>query len=138
MGKLILQNCSITVDGNELNDRARSVSCELSATEQDVTCFGGDGWEDIEQGIKSGNFTVEFFQDFDSGAVHDTLYPLFISGDSFYLRIGPEGADGSSDNPVLVAPVRLMTYNFLQGSVGEASPNPVTFRAAGAPHIDQT
>lgn len=138
MGKLILFNVAISVDGNDLEDRARSVSCELSATEQDVTCFGGDGWEDIMQGIKSGNYTIEFFQDFDAGAVHDTLYPLFVSGESFDLVIVPDGETPSTSNPALTAPVRLMTYNVLQGEVGNASPNPVTFRAAGAPSISHT
>lgn len=126
------------VDGQTLTRSARSVDVDTSADELAADTFGGDGWHEFEPGLKAGTITVEFYQGFDSGGVHDTLWPLAESNDGFEIRIGPKGDAGASDNPVFVAPVKLFAYKFLQGAVGELSPNPVTFRLTGAPTLNTT
>jgi hypothetical protein len=136
--KLILRDVSVVVDGTTLTTSARSVNVNFSAAEVNVTAFGGDGWEEFEPGLKSGEIEVEFYQGFDSGGVHDTLFPLSESNEEFVLRIGPKGDTGASDNPVFVANVKLYGYRFLQGDVGAASTNPVTFRMTGAPTLNST
>jgi hypothetical protein len=138
VGKLILRDVSVKVDGHDLTDRARSVNIDTSADEIDVTAFGGSGWREFEPGLKAGTIEVEFFQDFASGEVHETLWPLAESGESFKIRIGPNGDTGANDNPVFEADVKLYQYRFLQGEVGAASTNPVTFRLTGAPTLDIT
>ena len=136
--KLILRDVSVLVDGDTLTESARSVDIDTSADEIDVTAFGGDGWREFEPGLKAGTIAVEFYQGFDSGGVHDTLWPLAESNEEFEIRIGPNGDSGSGTNPVFVANVKLFAYKFLQGAVGEASPNPVTFRLTGAPTLNTT
>lgn len=138
MGKLILRNVSVIVDGTDLTQRARSVNLDTSADEIDVTAFGGSGWREFEPGLKQGTIEVEFYQDFDSGMTHATLWPLAESNEEFELRIGPDGDVGATDNPVFVGQVKLYGYKFLQGEVGAASTNPVTFRLSGAPTLDIT
>ncbi len=136
--KKILNDVSVVVDGSTLTTSARSVDIDTSSAELDVTAFGGDGWQEFEPGLKAGTIAVEFYQGFDAGGVHDTLWPLSESREAFVIRIGPEGDTGATDNPVFVANVKLFAYKFLQGAVGEASPNPVTFRLVGAPSLDTT
>lgn len=136
--KLILRDVSVIVDGTTLTTSARSVNVNFSADELDTTAFGGSGWREFEPGLKAGEIEVEFYQGFDSGGVHDTLWPLAESNDEFVIRIGPKGDSGASDNPVLVASVKLYAYRFLQGDVGAASTNPVTFRMTGAPSLNNT
>jgi len=138
MGKLILRNVSVLVDGEDLTDRARSVNIDTSAEEIDVTAFGGSGWREFEPGLKAGTIEVEFYQDFDANQTHATLWPLAESGEEFEIRIGPDGDLGATDNPVFVADVKLFGYRFLQGEVGSASTNPVTFRLTGAPSLNTT
>jgi hypothetical protein len=136
--KLILRDVSVIVDGNTLTESARSVTINASADEIDTTAFGGSGWREFEPGLKAGQIDVEFYQGFDSGGVHDTLWPLSESNDAFIIRIGPKGDTGATDNPVFVAEVKLFGYSFLQGEVGAASTNPVTFRLTGAPSLNTT
>ncbi len=136
--KLILKDVSVMVDGNTLTTSARSVNIDTSADEVDVTAFGGSGWREFEPGLKAGTIEVEFFQGFDMGGVHDTLWPLAESNEEFEIRIGPKGDSGASDNPVFVGQVKLFGYRFLQGDVGAASTNPVTFRLTGAPTLNST
>lgn len=136
--KLILRDVSVVVDGTTLTESARSVTINTSADEVDVTAFGGSGWREFEPGLKAGQIDVEFYQGFDASGVHATLWPLADSGDAFEIRIGPKGDSGATDNPVFVAEVKLFAYSFLQGNVGEASTNPVTFRLTGAPSLNTT
>ncbi len=136
--KLILRDVSVMVDGATLTTSARSCTIDTSAAEVDVTAFGGSGWSEFEPGLKAGTVEIEFYQGFDSGGVHDTLWPLSESNDEFEVRIGPKGDSGASDNPVFVAQVKLYAYRFIQGAVGEASTNPVTMRLTGAPSLNTT
>lgn len=136
--KLILRDVSIMVDGSTLTTSARSVNIDTSANELDVTAFGGDGWQEFEPGLKAGTIEVEFYQGFDASGVHATLWPLSETNEAFEIRIGPKGDSGATDNPVFVATVKLFAYRFLQGAVGEASTNPVTFRLTGAPTLNTT
>lgn len=138
MGKIILRDVSVFVDGVDLTTRARSVNIDTSADEIDVTAFGGSGWREFEPGLKAGTIEVEFYQDFDAGMTHATLWPLAESNEAFEIRIGPTGDAGAEDNPVFVGDVKLFSYRFLQGEVGAASTNPVTFRLTGAPTLDTT
>lgn len=136
--KLILRDVSVVIDDNTLTESARSVTIDTSADEIDVTAFGGSGWREFEPGLKAGTIEVEFYQGFDASGVHATLWPLAESNAGFIIRIGPKGDNGAANNPVFVANVKLFGYRFLQGAVGEASTNPVTFRLTGAPTLNTT
>lgn len=136
--KLVLRDVSIEVDGVLLTTSAWSVDVDASADQLAADTFGGSGWHEFEPGLKTGTVTVSFYQGFDAGGVHETLWPLAESNDEFEIRIGPKGPDGASDNPVFVAPVKLYAYKFLQGNVGELSPNPVTFLLTGPPTLNMT
>jgi hypothetical protein len=119
-----------------LTTRARSVDIDTSADEEDVTAFGGDGWREFEPGLKQGQISVEFYADFAAGSVHATLWPIHEGDLEVEMRIGPQGDVGAADNPVFVGMVKLFGYHYLNGEVGAASTNQVTFRLTGAPTLD--
>lgn len=134
--KLILRDVSVSVDGTLLTTSARSVNIDTSADEVETTTFGGNGYHEFEPGLHAGTIEVEFLQGFDAGGVHETLWPLSQSHEEFIIAIGPKGATPATTNPIFTAPVKLFGYRFLQGEVGAASPNPVTFRLIDAPTLD--
>ena len=136
--KLILRNVSVNVDGSDLSSSARAVTVDTSADEVEVTAFGGVGYHEFEPGLHAGSVEVEFYQGFDALGVHATLWPLSQTHEEFTIIIGPKGATAATDNPLFTAPVKLFQYRFLQGEVGAASPNPVTFRLTNAPTLDVT
>lgn len=134
----VLRNVSIRVDGTLLTDSADEVTITEEADQQDSTTFGTNGYRTFERGLITGTIQVRFNQDFDSGGVHDTLYPLWTGGDSFEIRISPDSDDSGATVPVYIAEVKMFAYSFLQGSVGEISRNPVTFALVDAPSLDDT
>lgn len=138
--KKIFRNVSVRVNGETMTRRARKVTVAATATEEDVTTFGGNGWQEIEQGLKSGTITVEFFQgDYgDATSVDSVIRPFWDSGDECEIRIGPEGDTGASDNPVFVAPVKVMNYTYIDAEVAKPTIAPIEFRLTDAPSIDTT
>lgn len=132
---LVLNDCTVVVDHVTLTTRAKQVDISITVDQLDGTTFGGNGWRDFEQGLKTGTIQITFQQGFDSGGVHQTLWPLFDSGVEFDVRIGPTSDTNSVTNPVLLAHCRIFEYHFLQGSVGEISENPVTFQMTDEPRL---
>jgi len=132
----VLRNVAIVVDGTPLTEDADEVTISEEADQQDSTTFGNDGYRTFERGLITGTIQVRFNQNFDPNSTHDTLYPLWVSGEEFELSVHPDGESGS--DPVYVADVKLFSYSFLQGSVGEISRNPVSFQLTAPPRLNNT
>lgn len=132
---LVLNNCTVVADHVTLTTSAKQVDVGITVDQLDGTAFGGNGWREFVQGLKTGSIQITFKQDFNAGGVHYTLYPLFVSGAEFDLRIGPASDSNTITNPVMLCHVRLFEYHFLQGSVGEISENPVTFQMTREPTL---
>lgn len=132
MGKLILRNCYVALDGVDLSNRASSATIETPGDEVDVTTFGPSGYHEIERGLRDATITITFFQDHDAGSVDDVLNPLNDSGDAFLVQVRPNKASAASaTNPERRMVGRLFGYSPIAGAVGEASTTDVPIRNAG-------
>lgn len=131
MGKVILTDVDIEVNGVNLSQRCDNVTIEDSAEEVDVTAFQGNGYREFAQGLKDANVTATFFQDFASGSVHSVLNALYQSGDTFDVVIKGENETVSEDNPSFTITCQLFSYSPLSGGIGEASKIEATFRNVG-------
>jgi hypothetical protein len=131
-GKHVLRNAYIAVNGTALSDHASSLEVEDEAEEVEFTGFSPNGYREFGQGLKDATITVTFFQDYASGSVHSILRPLYESGGTFSLAVGPDaGAAVSSTNPRGTMISRIYSYGGLAGEVGEAATFEATFRNAG-------
>jgi len=126
MGKVVLRNCFIEVDGVNFSSHVSSVTVNLSKDEIDTTNFGGDGRERAA-GLKDDSFELNFQQDFDAASVDATLYPLWNDEDEFEVVVRPTSAPVSATNPEYSGTCILLEYQPLAGSVGELSETSVTF-----------
>lgn len=129
MGKFVLKDAYVEVDGTDLSNMASSVTVGQPADEVEATGFGSD-YREFLQGLKDGTITVAFFQDFAPGSVHDTLNPVYQSGATFPLVIRPTSAAVGTTNPEFQMTARLFDYTPLAGGVGEAATFDAAFRNA--------
>jgi hypothetical protein len=130
VSKLILRDCFIEIDGEDLSNRASAVTVEEPGDEVDVSSFGGQ-YHEVDRGLLDATMTVTFFQDHDSGSVDDVLQPLHKSGDPFLIRVRPvKAASMSATNPERRMVGKLFNYSPIAGAVGEASTTDVTIRNA--------
>lgn len=125
--KIVLKDCSITIDAVDLSDHVSSVTIETTFDEVDVTGFGST-YKEILQGLGDATITLGFFQDFDAASVDATLWPLSQSGEGFPVVVKPTSAVVSATNPSYTMTGVLLSYNPLAGAIGEASTTDVSIR----------
>jgi len=129
MGKFVLKDPFISVDGVNLSDHCSSVTIETVFDEVDVTAFGAT-YKEILQGLGDATITLSIFQDFAAASVDATLWPLSQSGANFPVVVRASDAVVSATNPQYAMTGTLMNYSPIAGDVGAASKTDVTIRNA--------
>ncbi len=126
MGKIVLRDCFIEVNGVNFSDHISSVTVNLSKDEVETTNFGGAGRERVA-GLKDDSFEMTFEPDFAAGEVDATLYPLWDNETEFLVKVRPTAAAKSASNPEFTGTCILLEYTPLAGDVGSLSETSVTF-----------
>jgi len=120
MAKFVLKNPTVVLNGVDLTDHCSKCTIETSFDNPDVTSFGAV-YKSILQGMGDAKMTFSFFQDFAAGSVDATLWPLSQSGNPFLCSVKPTNAATSATNPRFDMTGVLLTYNPVDGAVGDAS-----------------
>lgn len=137
MGKQILRDVTLLVNGVDLSNHVQQVGVPKSADVQDVTGMKAKNKEKL-LGIGDSQITATLFQDFDEAAVDATLDPLQGSNEPFEVVIIPKIGAVSKTNPARrMKEAVLPNYNPIAGSVGSASTTDVTFENAGEDGIER-
>lgn len=120
MAIFTLTDALVIVNGVTLSDHANQVTVEDNRDSVDITAFGATS-KAVTKGLGDAKITVKFFQDFAAGKVHATLQPLISSTTGVAIEVRPTSAARSATNPAALMTGLLMSYNFLDGSIGDAS-----------------
>lgn len=128
MAKYVATDHSITINGTAFSDHLQSVDLSLSADEAETTAFGG-GWRERIGGLKSGNITLNFFQDFAASSVDATLYPLL--GSNATVVVKPTSTTTGTANPAFTAVCLVTAYQPFQSAVGDIATFSVTWPTTG-------
>jgi len=120
MSIFTLTDAFIQVNGVTLSDHANEVTVEDNREEVDITAFGATS-KAVAKGLGDAKITCNFYQDFASGKTHATLQPLISSTTPVTIEVRATSAARSATNPAALMSGLLMTYNMLDGKVGEAS-----------------
>lgn len=121
MGKEILKDPVITIDGTDLTNRISQVDIDMSDDEVDVTTFGPGGFKETEKGLSDASIGLNAFQDFALASVDAVLWPLKSESKKFVAKVQAHKGEPSATNPCYVIGAKLFGYKPLSGSVGEAS-----------------
>jgi hypothetical protein len=130
MAKRVALKDYIEVDGQDLSNFARAVSFSSEHAQVDVSGFNATGSNEFLAGQTTQSVTVEFFGSYDSGEVHQTVYPIHASKDVVTFVWYPDQTQGvSATNPQLTGMVQILTY--APGATrGDVEAFSVTFSAA--------
>lgn len=120
MAIFTLVDAFISVNSVTLSDHGNKVTIEDNRDAVDITAFGATS-KAITKGLGDAKITITFFQDFAAGKTHATLQPLISSTTPVPVEIRATSAARSATNPAALMQGLLMTYNMLDGSVGEAT-----------------
>lgn len=120
MGKLVLRDCYITINGTNVSDHVNSVTVNLSKDDVETTSFSGGGRERVA-GLKDDSFELNIQQDYGAASVDAVLYPLYDLESEFVIEVRPTSASVSATNPKYSGTCVLLEYSPLDGKVGDLS-----------------
>lgn len=121
-----ITNGYLLVNGVDLSDHASKITVTDSRATVDITAMGATSTT-ITKGLGDAKIVVDFFQDFATGKVHQTLQPLISSTTPFTVEVRANNAGRTATNPGIVMSALLMNYSALDASVGNASTTSVEF-----------
>jgi hypothetical protein len=128
MAKFVATDHKITVNGVNLSNSLQSIDLTIQADEVDTTTFGGN-FKTVTGGLLSGSVTLNFYQDFGSAAVDQTLWPLLNTAAT--VVITPTSATVSSTNPSYSAVCLVSQYQPFASTVGDLATLSVTWPTSG-------
>lgn len=130
MVAFVLKDAFISVNGVDLSDHVLSATLNYAADLQEDTAMG-DTTRSRLAGLLDWSLEVTFKQDFDSGSVDDTLFPL-VGAAAFTVIFRADKSDGvGGTNPNYSGSAVLETYPPVSNSIGELAQVSATFQAAG-------
>ena len=129
MGKLVLTDAFLSINGVDLSNDVQSVTLNYEAEEQDSTTMGDDTREMLG-GLKNWSMDVSFAQDFAASQVDVTLFSIVGSQVAIILRTDNAAGVGVT-NPNYTGTGLISSYSPIGNSVGDLAVAPVTIKAAG-------
>lgn len=130
MARIVLTNAYISVGGVDLSDLVASVTLNSTYDIVETTAFSSTAAKTRVAGLADNSVTLEFHQDFATGEVEQTIYPLL--GQASTVIVKPNGATTSAFNPSYSCSAIISEWTPINGSVGELATASVTWPVSGA------
>lgn len=134
MARLVLTNVEVTIAGVSLADHIASVTLGSTYDVLETTAFKNGNVPNAAKeriaGLVDNSVTLEFHQDFATGEVEQTIYPLL--GTVQAIKVQPVNAAISAENPEYQFNAVISEWTPLNGAVGELATASVTWPITGA------
>ena len=130
MARIVLTNAYVTINSVDVSDHVASVTLNSSIDVVETTAFSSTAARTRIGGLADNSITLEFHQDYASGSIEATVYPLLGSTTSVVVK--PNGTTTSASNPSYTSTVLVSEWTPLNGAVGELATASVTWPVSGA------
>ena len=130
MAKIVLTNAVVTVNAVDLSDAVSSITLNSSFDVVETTAFSSTAARTRIGGLADNSISLEFHQDYASGEVEATIYPLL--GTVTTVTVKPVNTATSASNPLYTASALVSEWTPLNGAVGELATASVTWPVSGA------
>lgn len=128
MAVFYAQDFKVTIGTVNLSSYVTAVTLEMTADEVETTAFGSAARTRIG-GLKDGNVSIDFNQDFAAASVEATLYPLL--GTIATVTMVPTSGSVTATNPSYAVPCLVTQHMPISGQIGDLSTFSVTWPTAG-------
>lgn len=129
MAKYVVTGTYVTLNGSDISANTARAELVINAADVETTDFGSNGFVELIGGLKSGQVTLDFHNDFRAGAVSNLLQDLV--GTIGTVTINPTGTAVSAENPTYTAEVLVNSFTPVSGAVGDLATFSVTFPTTG-------
>lgn len=129
MAKYVVTGTHVTFNGTDISDACARAELVINSAEVETTDFGSAGWTEVIGGLKSGQVSFDFHNDFGSGGVSELFADLV--GTIGTVTVNPVGSTASATNPTYTAEVLVTSFTPISGAVGDLATFSVTFPTTG-------
>jgi hypothetical protein len=129
MARLVLTNASVVFGSTDLSDYISSISLNSTFDIVETTAFGNSAKTRVA-GLADNSVTFEFHQDYATGEVEQTIYPLLGTAVSVVAK--PVAGTTTAVNPQYAFSALVSEWTPINGSVGELATASVTWPISGA------
>jgi hypothetical protein len=130
LAKYVVTATSVRLNNTDISGACARAELVINAAEVETTDFGSGGWTEIIGGLKSGQVTLDFHNDFGAGGV-SALFQNLV-GTIGTVELIPNGTAASATNPKYTAEVMVNSFTPISGAVGDLATFSVTFPTSGA------
>ena len=116
MAKLVTNQYTITVNGDDFSDHLAAIEFSISVDEQETTAFGS-GYRSRIGSLKDASVTLSWHQDFGAASVDAKLYPLLGSFATVVAK--PTSGSVTATNPSYTGVLLVSSYTPINGAVGD-------------------
>lgn len=134
MAKLVLTNAYVVLASTDISTYVSSVSLSTTLDVVETTAFGDTARKRIA-GLADNSITLEFHQDFASGALEQLIYPSDATskiGTAVAMEIRPVNTTVATTNPKYTFNALITEWTPVNGAVGELATISVTWPISGA------
>lgn len=115
---IVLKNCYLNVDSNDLSTYVRSVTVNVEYDEQEATRMGNAAhWS--TPGLQNWSIEVECNQDYTDNLLNEIMDGLVGKAAVLPIVVKPNGDTTSATNPKWTSNGRIFAHNPISGSVGD-------------------
>jgi hypothetical protein len=130
MAKIVLTNAVVTVNAVDLSDSVSSITLNSSFDVVETTAFSSTAARTRIGGLADNSISLEFHQDYASGEVEATIFPLL--GTVTTVTVKPVSGSTTATNPLYTVSCLVSEWTPLNGAVGELATASVTWPVSGA------
>jgi len=130
MAKIVLTNAVVTVNAVDLSDAVSSITLNSSFDVVETTAFSSTAARTRVGGLADNSISLEFHQDYASGEVEATIFPLL--GTLTTVTVKPVSGATTATNPLYTVSCLVAEWTPLNGAVGELATASVTWPVSGA------
>jgi len=128
VAKFVAKDFSVTIDSNDVSTNVASVTLSQSADDIETTAFGANSRTRIG-GLKDGEVSFDFHQDFGAAGIDSIFHPLL--GTNVQVELRPTSEAVAADNPSYSFEVLVAEYSPLDSSVGDLATFSVSLPISG-------
>ena len=129
MAAFVFTDADININGIDLSDHGIQVAMDIGSELMDNTAFSFTA-RSVAPGLLTAGAQIQFLQDYASGKVDATIFPLI--GTTFTVILKPTSAAVSATNPSYTATMTVDTYSPMGDSVGDQSKATLNLANAGS------
>lgn len=119
----------LTVNSVDLSSYVSSITLNRNFDELEITAMGDTGHKYVA-GLEASSITIEFFNDFATGKVAQTLDSLV--GTSTTVTVKPASGATSATNPLYTMTCFVNNITPINGAVGDLATQSITWNVNGS------